>query len=146
MTPSSASASLTPQQRVGQECALRGKDAVTTTCIRLLRGQDVSPLDVIGLVGPPAQKFFDGRPHDDVYWLRVWGARGLLWSWDPRALAALRAGLGDEHWRVREMSAKVVARHRLDELFDDVKPCLHDEVPRVRAAALRAIAGLAGET
>jgi hypothetical protein len=130
----------TPQQYVEQQCALRGKGAVATTCIRLIRGDDVAPNEVIGLVGAPAEKFFDGRPHEDVYWLRVWGARGLLWSWDPRATESIRAGLHDEHWRVREMSAKVVARHLLDDLFDDVSRCRDDEVPRVRAAASRAVA------
>jgi hypothetical protein len=104
---------------------------------------DVPPVEVIGLVGAPAQKFFDGRPHEDVYWLRVWGARGLLWSWGARATDAIRGGLHDEHWRVREMSAKVVARHLLDDLFDDVAQCLDDDVPRVRAAASRAMARLA---
>jgi len=105
-----------------------------------MRGLDVSPGEVVGLVGAPAQKFFDGRPHEDIYWLRVWGARGLLWSWDPAATDAIRGGLHDEHWRVREMSLKVVGRHRLHDLFDDVAPCLDDEVPRVRAAASRAVA------
>jgi hypothetical protein len=140
MTPASSSAALTPQQHVEQQCALRGEAAVATTCIRLLRGHDVAPDDVIGLVGAPARKFFDGGEHDDGYWLRVWGARGLLWSWDPRATEAIRVGLHDDHWRVREMSAKVVARHLLDDLFDDVATCREDAVPRVRAAAARAVA------
>jgi hypothetical protein len=142
MTPASSSAGLTPRQHVAQQCSVRGEDAVATTCIRLLRGEDVAPDEVIGLVGAPAQKFYDDREHDDVYWLRVWGARGLLWSWDARGSAAIRAGLHDEHWRVREMSAKVVARHLLVDLFDDVAGCVDDPVPRVRSAASRAVVRL----
>jgi hypothetical protein len=105
-----------------------------------MQGRDVSPELLTGLVGPAAEKFLDGHPHDDTYWLRVWGARGLLWSWSPVATDTVRDGLTDAHWRVREMSAKVIARHLLASLFDDVSRCVDDPVPRVRAAASRAIA------
>ncbi len=75
------------------------------------------------------------------YWLRVWALRGLLWAWDDRALPALLDALADEHWRPREMAAKVAARH----LQGDALPALvelaaRDPVRRVRAAASRAVA------
>ena len=40
------------------------------------------------------------------------------------------------------MALKVVARHRVDALLDDVVPLRQDSVPRVRAAAARAIVRL----
>jgi hypothetical protein len=77
------------------------------------------------------------------YWPRVWAARGLLYEWDPAATAAVCAGLNDAHWRVREMCAKVVARH---EVADSADACARlvsgDSVPRVRIAALRALAAV----
>jgi HEAT repeat protein len=79
----------------------------------------------------------------NAYWLRVWGARGLLWNWDARATDAVRRALSDEAWRVREMAAKLVARHVIDEAQPDVVELVHDPVPRVRAAASRALALLA---
>jgi HEAT repeat protein len=77
------------------------------------------------------------------YWLRVWGARGLLWNWDPRAVGAVRTALSDEAWRVREMALKVIARHLVDDLQPLVTELVHDPVPRVRAAASRALTLLA---
>jgi HEAT repeat protein len=45
----------------------------------------------------------------------------------------------DPSWRVREMSAKVVAKRRLDDAHDAMTVLLHDDVERVRAAAHRAL-------
>ncbi|HWL38430.1 MAG TPA: hypothetical protein VNQ77_19745 [Frankiaceae bacterium] len=73
------------------------------------------------------------------YWRRVWAMRGLLWAYEPSASAAVIAGLSDEAWRVREMAAKVVARHLVGEAFEEVVRRQGDEVPRVRAAASRAV-------
>ena len=65
--------------------------------------------------------------------------RGLLWAWDDVALPELVAAFADPAWRVREMAAKVVARHLLGEALDAVAPLRDDPVPRVRAAAVRAV-------
>ena len=46
------------------------------------------------------------------YWVRTWGARGLLHVWDDAATGAVVAGLDDEEWRPAEMCLKVVARAR----------------------------------
>jgi hypothetical protein len=102
----------------------------------------VDPALLLALAGPGAGTFLDGQPHDDTYWLRVWGARGLLWAWDDSARPAVRQALGDEHWRVREMAAKVVARHELGDTLPVVADLRDDPVPRVRAAATRAVAVL----
>ena len=113
-------------------------------CIRLLAGSEIDPVmrAVFGDQHSPAWLESDVN----AYWLRVWGARGLLWNWDPRATGALRIALTDEAWRVREMAAKVIARHLVDELQPQLPELLGDPVPRVRAAASRALALLAAGT
>jgi hypothetical protein len=50
----------------------------------------------------------------------------------------LRTALEDSAWRVREMTCKVIARHRVDELLEDVIALQTDPVARVRNAATRA--------
>ena len=72
----------------------------------------------------------------------MWGARGLLWAWDDSALDVLTKALTDEHWRVREMAAKVVARHLLGDALPVVAALRDDPVQRVRTAADRAVAAL----
>ncbi len=133
---------VTPRQSIDAECDRRGRQAVVDGCIALVRGQGVDPdlLDALG--GPGARKFFDGRTHQDDYWLRVWGARGLLWAWDPSAAGAIDDALADEAWRVREMALKVVRRHLLGDTLPVVVQLGGDPVARVRAAASRALTTL----
>jgi HEAT repeat protein len=109
--------------------------------MRLLAGADIDPVmrEVFGDEHSP--EWLDSEVN--AYWLRVWGARGLLWNWDPRAVPSVRAAMGDEAWRVREMAAKVIARHRIDDLQPELAALLRDPVPRVRSAASRALALLA---
>ena len=132
-----------PRASIEAECARRGRDEVVSGCRALLRGEEVDHPLVVALGGPAASAYAPGMPpRDDVYWLRVWGARGLLWAWDDAALPELASATYDEHWRVREMAMKVAARHRVDELLDDALRLRDDAVPRVRAAASRAVAAL----
>ncbi len=98
----------------------------------------MDPAFVLVAGGPGARKFFDGGDHADEYWLRVWGARGLLWVWDDKAIDEIRLALHDDHWRVREMALKVMARNRLGDELADTEPLRTDPVPRVRQAAARA--------
>ena len=49
------------------------------------------------------------------------------------------AALRDESWRVREMAAKVVARHALGDALPVVARLRGDPVARVRVAAHRAV-------
>jgi HEAT repeat protein len=137
-----AGAQITPRERIRAECARRGTEAVLADCLALLEGA-TDPELTRSLVGRGAEKYFDGGEHDDTYWFRVWALRGLLWSWDRRATDHLVAALDDEAWRVREMAAKVVARHFVGEATAAVARRLDDAVPRVRRAAERALVRLA---
>jgi HEAT repeat protein len=132
---------VTPRQRIEAECARRGKDAVLADCIALLRG--ATDLELLtSLAGAGADKYFDGAEHHDTYWFRVWALRGLLWSWDASAGECVCAALTDESWRVREMAAKVIAKHLVGEAGSAVAELRDDPVPRVRQAAERALTRL----
>ena len=131
---------VTPRQSIDAACTAHGSDTVVQACIDLLEGREVDPLLVRVLGGPRAEAFLC-RPAQ-AYWLRVWGARGLLWVWEDRAWPSLASALDDEAWRVREMAAKVVARHLLGEALPQVAARAHDPVPRVRQAASRALTRL----
>ena len=130
---------MTPRQSIDRECLRRGRGEVVDGCRRLIRREPVDPDILLALGGPAAVKFLDGQPHDDTYWLRVWGVRGLLWAWDDAATAEVRLALGDEAWRVREMAFKVVARHLLGDFTADAAAARTDDVLRVRQAAHRAL-------
>jgi hypothetical protein len=133
---------MTPRQSIERECARRGRDDVVDGCRRLIRQDPVDPGLVRALGGPAADKFFDGQPHADTYWLRVWGLRGLLWAWDDAALPEVRLALGDEAWRVRELAFAVISRHLLGDFVPDAAAGAEDPVPRVREAAQRALVQL----
>jgi HEAT repeats len=134
---------LTPRQSVERECARRGSAQVVSGCMALLRGQDADDNLIIALGGPASGwVLHDGPQQRNQYWRRVLGGRGLLYAWEDRAADAVIEALGDEHWRVREMAAKVVARHRIDAALHPVAGLRDDPVPRVRAAAHRAVVRL----
>jgi hypothetical protein len=130
---------LTPRQSVEIECARRGVAQVVAGCVALLQGQEVDDVLLLGLGGPAGHRILDDGPEQrNQYWRRVWGARGLLYAWTDEAEGAVVAALADEHWRVREMAAKVVAKRRIGAALDPVAALRADPVPRVRAAAERA--------
>jgi HEAT repeats len=126
-----------PRDSIDAACQDRGRDDVVAGCIALVTGHDADVALVRSLGGPNADWYLDNDPAQR-YWLRVWGARGLLWAWDDAATGAIIAALDDESWRVREMALKVIARHRVDAALDAVLPLADDPVPRVSAAATRA--------
>ena len=141
----------TPAARVAELVDLVGRDEVVGWCADLLRGRvahddpERPPLTWLGGRAAPWLVGLDGdglRVHG--YWVRVWGGRGLLHCYQPSAAADVVAALGDEHWRVREMAAKVVATWEVGEAADRLVPLLDDDVPRVRAAAARGL-GVVGE-
>lgn len=131
---------LTPRQSIELECGRRGRQALVDGCCRLIDGDDFDAGLIVALGGPHAQRLLDsGLPEDQRYWLRVWAARGLLWAWEDSALSALLQAVRDEQWRVREHAAKIVARHGVTAALPAIEALLDDEVPRVRAAARRAL-------
>jgi len=135
---------LTPRQSIAAQCQRRGKPAVVSACINLLQGgHDVDDSFLLALAGPHAQAVLSGQDGGRTgYWPRVWAARGLLHAWDDRATAAIIQATTDDAWRVREMAAKVIARHRVEDAFTAAAGLRNDQVPRVRAAAERAIVNL----
>jgi HEAT repeat protein len=137
----------TPRLSIESACARLGTGTVLRACVTLLGGADADPSMVAALAGPTAPRYLDA-PDDKRYWLRVWGARGLLWALsmpdaepaaEPWIAGPLVAALGDRHWRVREMAVRVAARYRLDEAQPAIAALLTDDTPRVRAAAARAL-------
>ena len=134
--------SVTPRLRVTAERDKRGAGPLTAGCVALLDGRpdEVSDALIVALGGESALTVLDGAAGGrNGYWPRVWAARGLLHAWDPAATAAVTSATGDEAWRVREMAARVIARHRVGDAFDAVAALRADPVERVRAAAARAV-------
>ena len=141
----------TPAARVAELVDLVGRDEVVAWCADLLGGRaahDDPERPPLTWLGGRAAPWLLGHDEDQLqvhgYWVRVWGARGLLHCYQPSAAPDLVAALGDEHWRVREMAAKVVATWEVGEAADGLVPLLDDDVPRVRAAAARGL-GVVGE-
>ena len=132
----------TPRLSIEAECVRRGRRELVAGCRALVRGDDADPALLMALAGPAAAPFLDGTSRPDDYWLRVWGARGLLWVWDDAATGEIRDALTDDSWRVREMSAKVAARHRLGAVLAEVDALQRDDNARVRRAAERAVAAI----
>ncbi|HUA30235.1 MAG TPA: HEAT repeat domain-containing protein [Streptosporangiaceae bacterium] len=134
---------LSPRQSVERECERRGEDQVVARCVALLRGGETDLEFARAIGGPAADSVLGPHPRrDQRYFLRVWAARALLYAWDDAAAKAVIAAADDEAWRVREMAAKVVARRGLGEALAAVAALQRDPVPRVRAAAARALAVL----
>jgi HEAT repeats len=102
--------------------------------LRALTGHDWQPGDGV----------FDHDVWSD-YWVRTWGARGLLHVWDDGATDAIVAGLADRHWRPAEMCLKVAARHEVAGTGDGAVALADHDLPRVRAQAMRALA-VTGDT
>jgi hypothetical protein len=130
---------MTPKQSILMECDRRSREECVRKCVAILNGQrtDEDFLRVIG--GPSAGIVLVGRAGGvEGYWPQVWAARGLLHVWDDTATEAIIAATTHDSWRVREMSAKVIARHHVRPGVDAIVTLLDDENARVRAAASRA--------
>jgi hypothetical protein len=135
---------MTPKQSILFECERRSRIECVRECVALLNGQRVDDdfLRVIG--GPSADAVLGGQAGGvDGYWPRVWAARGLLHVWDVSATDAIVNATTNDSWRVREMSAKVIARHHVSPAIDAVVTLMGDDNARVRTAASRAFHAVA---
>ena len=136
---------MTPRERVLAECRHRGRDLVTAGCVDLLEGRSGTVDDalVAALGGEAAEYVLAGEEGGKTgYWPRVWAARGLIHTWDDSATAAIIYATRDSSWRVREMAARVVARHHVQEAHQAMTELRGDEIPRVHAAAGKALANM----
>lgn len=133
-----------------EELATRlGRERFTEVCVSLMLGADREDhLGALPLL--TGHSWEAGEPVRDPtvwkdHWLRTWGARGLLHVWDDAATEAVVAGLADEEWRPAEMCLKVAAAHEVAGTGDGAAALAGHELPRVRAAAMRALA-VVGDT
>lgn len=142
----------TPAVRARAAAEALGPEALARWCAAVLSGaadplQDSDP-DPRWLAARAWTSWGDPSTWPDRgldYWFRVWAARTLLHEWHPVGESAVRSGLADPHWRVREMCAKVVARQGLAAAADACARLADgDASVRVRIAALRGLA-TAGE-
>lgn len=140
-----------PEASVRRLCRLVGEDEVVSWCAGLLSGaideRDPDRPSLVWLGGGPASDRLaqadDDEPTWKDYWVRTWAARGLLHNFSGEAVASVVDALHDPHWRVREMTAKVCARHEVAEAAEQLAGLLNDENARVRAAAARALGATA---
>jgi hypothetical protein len=136
----SGTAQKTPRERIASECQRRGRQAVVAGCVDILDGRDVDDALVVVLGGLHAEYVLSGwEGGKSGYWPRVWAARGLLHAWEESATPAITRATADEAWRVREMAAKVIARHKVGGALGVVAGLRDDPVKRVSAAAHRAV-------
>ncbi len=134
---------VSPWRSVAAECARRGEPAVVAGCVDLLLGREVDDDLVLALGGPHATFVLGGAEGGrGGYWPRVWACRGLLYAWEDTAAPAVVQALTADKWRVREMAARVIARHRVEAAIEAVASLQWDPVARVRAAGERAVVAL----
>lgn len=122
-----------------------GEDVAVDLCAAFLAG--ASPEDLRAefdyFAGRAVQGVLDGAW--PTYWTRVWGARGLLYLWEPTVASVVIRGLADPAWRVAEMCLKVSSLRELAEAGDPAVVLTGHDLPRVRANAVRTL-GLVGDT
>jgi len=133
----------TPRENVAAECTRLGERNVVARCVTLIDGGDADDAFLMSISCGAARQVLEGREGGrSGYWPRVWGARALLYAWDAAATPAVVRATGDTHWRVREMAARVIARQLVGDALEAVVGLRDDPVPRVRAAAERALVAL----
>lgn len=122
-----------------------GEGGLARRCGEVLATGDCDRDLLAVLGGPNSWSVVHGEHKEDLnYWTWVWAARALLYVWDEAAVPEVVRALGHEHWRLREMAAKVVAKREVGAAADAAAKLCRDDVARVRAAAARAL-GAVGE-
>jgi HEAT repeat protein len=130
-----------PGDRIALAIGQFGEASVADRATSLLGGNNEGEEFLLWVGGRHAQGILDGAPA--LYWPEVWGARTLLYAWADSAASAVRVGLGNQAWRVREMCCRVTAAREL-EFGEALLALLTDDVARVRANAARAL-GVVGD-
>jgi hypothetical protein len=125
---------------------LLGRLRFVEVCVDLLEGADRDAYvdELRYLTGHAGDRFRDRRSWKD-YWVRTWGARGLLHGWHDSATSAVVTGLGDEHYRPAEMCLKVSATHDVAGSGPGAALLTRHDLARVRANAVRTL-GVVGDT
>jgi HEAT repeats len=136
-------------ERIRELDALLGRARFVEVCVDLLGGADRTSYvpelrHLTGHSWEPGDPVLDPTVWKD-YWVRTWGARGLLHCWDDAATDAVVAGLGDEHYRPAEMCLKVAAAHDVAGTGPGAAALVGHDLPRVRAQAVRTL-GVVGDT
>lgn len=114
-----------------------GEQAVIDDSVALMRGRNAGKDFLLYVGGRHALGILNGAPA--LYWPELWGARALLHVWNESASPQVVDGLANRAWRVREMCARVVQLREISAVPQLLMLCA-DQVPRVRSAALRALA------
>ena len=125
------------EARLGAAVQLEGEPRVARRATSLLEGGYEGEEFLLLVGGSHAEGILAGAPA--LFWPELWGARALLYVWDEAAAPAVIAALGNQSWRVREMSAKVSAARAIG-MPKDLARLTTDEHARVRSAAARALA------
>lgn len=129
-------ADLPLEKRLAAAVAEHGEDAVVLRALSLIAGNNEGEEFLLVVGGGHAQGILDGAPV--LYWPELWGTRALLYVWNETAAAGVTAALENQAWRVREMACRVAAARSLA-VEGILTGLLVDDVPRVRAAAARAL-------
>jgi hypothetical protein len=118
-----------------------GPRGLMDRCVRLYREMDWGdePELMSYLAGRAGPRWVELGLGVQGYFVRTWALRAMLYAWDESASATVIEALEDEHWRPREMALKVVAKRLAGGDIDAVARLRDDPVPRVQAAARRAL-------
>jgi hypothetical protein len=135
--------------RIRELDALVGRERFLRVCSDLLAGAPRTAYvpELRYLTGhgwQPGSAILDPEVWKD-YWVRTWGARGLLHCWSDAATDVVVAGLADEHYRPAEMCLKVAAKHDVAGAGPGAARLVGHDLPRVRAQAVRTL-GFVGDT
>ena len=124
------------EPRIAAAAARYGEAAVVARCLSLIAGNNEGDDFLLYVGGEHARGILGGAP--PLYWPELWGVRALLHVWDASAQPGVESALLNRAWRVREMACRVSATRGLP-ASGQLETLLADEVPRVRAAAARAL-------
>ena len=128
---------LPTDERIRAAVAHYGENVVIDNSVALLRAKNAGKDFLLYAGGRHALGILEGAPA--LYWPELWGARALLHVWGEQAAPYIVVGLNNQAWRVREMCAKVVLLRGL-QVVPKLVRLTTDEHPRVRSAALHALA------